>query len=1267
MAPRGRSITASPGAYSDRSNDSSPDPLAISFDENITSSHRKSSPRKPIMISSPRKQVRRLETSEVVFSSPSKSMIMSTPRGNGASPWRIKVTVQAEPEDGENAESPSVKRVTRTKTTTVPLKDPDASSPVKRPRGRPRKSETGLTPKPKRKGTPIKRPAEFSSPSKIVRGGDSSAADVDTDVPPRKRRGRPRKSVQPPTEYDETSVAEEAEAILQATFEETPLQSTEAGLDNSKKNARFSAPDDQTMDDALRTSPTRSEPSPSLGTPAHTNSRSNVRARRGTPHANKVAVIESDEGESGSDVLTPASGDEDNNDLPENQPLSGTEDGQGDVLTPSETSAQSSDSADASSDDGVPEYPQDYEDDDEETQGQHFTFDEGATRMPDDTTMLDSETFSMISVESLKSNTNRPSPTQPRDVHTNAPKAKSSLRNEYLGPATHVASGSGSSIYEKHVSTSQAPVETAPIETVRPKLARHVTPAMDSEIPSAPPALHPVQPALTKSPSPTLGRAVTAGVALQGLLDPTRLTPDASQKTPDGKRGSLDDLFRGFSSGTRKDLQAGLRLGEQLAQNQTEEDNVPGPSSPIRGQSAAGPKAGVFRTQRKYQQSRLLTPEDQDHVVTAVAPAVAASDVQYPVLDVEEATTAPLSPARSESAMSWRTDTPPRAAKSQDQQDTAMNEVQEEIPVPAEEAVQHDDFGDIWQEEASRSVISINPEEVPTEKSPEAHDIFTDANVARPPRGRAARIWRRRKVINETESQQEPTSVRSGPAAVQQSEGGKEAEKVDSAQPDEQPMQAEEPNAEGEESDAGMFFQSNVPNVTDQKRPSRFQRRRPRRQEAEKVSLSELLDQGDSFMPESPSPVKTKKTPPKAALNPFLDTPPRFPALLNSPKKSSPLRRELHSGDISTSSVQQYEESTLPLAQSSPFHTVVDGDSKISAASDQQQFRMEMEGNTASTIIRVREEANEYLDAYEPQERSLNEITEVTEPSRTHQDISHLPSSPPKMQRQFEQRLLSARKPSPLSKTAERPGNVPVPQSRQNAARSKEPEVIELSSESSSSDDEEEEVEEEEEESDATPSGHPQPRAQPAATLSAKPASSRSSQLQPHPILSRMTPLPKVEPWTRTHYKALDKLYTTHLKHPALFCPFNVPPTPLSTTNGYLLRRFLADNGNLPYVGAVFHAWGYSMVMTAELVVLCSVFMDLMSLKSEVEYEQVTGRKLEVGNCAPGRRGDWISGEDVLQRLATVVMGESVRRDERAGLEIDRSRGLQIEWPQTPR
>lgn len=1246
MAPRGRSVTASEDAHSDRSYDSSPDPLAISFDDNIASARRKPTPRKPIVPSSPSKQRSRLDASEMIFSSPSKSMTLSTPRGNGASPWRIKVTVQAEPEDdGEHAESPSVKRVTRTKTTTVPLKDPDASSPVKRPRGRPRKSDVGSTPKAKRRGTPIKRPAQFSSPTKISQDSESGAADVDTDIPPRKRRGRPRKGAHPSSE--EPDVAEEPQTSPRSIREETPLPTASSRLEGPKKSARFadvSSPDVETVDNALPSSP-ESEPSPSLGTPAQVNLRNAMRARRSTPYAKRVAIIESDEDEEGSDVLTPTSGEEEEEEaLPESHHLSTPED-EGDVLTPSETSAQSSDSSDDASnitgDDGAGQVAQDFEDDDE-TQGQQFVFDEGTTRMPDDTTMLDSETFSMISVESLQSNGARASPSNTMLSNTTAaPRAGSSLRHEYLGWSKNATTEPELPNLEERTSTIEAPADTVPTDQVRPKLSRHVTPATDSEVPSAPPVLVPVQSAPTKSPSPTLGRAVTAGVALQGLLDPDRLTPEALQNTPNAKRGSLDDLFRGFSSGTRKDLQAGLRLGEQLAQGQGEEDDAPGPSSPIRGPSTAAPKEGVFRTQRKYRQSRLLTPEDQDHVITAAEPAVAASDVQYPTLNVEETEKAPMSPARSESAMSWRANTPPRASGSQVQQDSAMDEAQE---APTAENPAYEDFGDIWQEEASRSVISINPDEVPTEKSPKVHDLFTDADVVRPARGRTTRTWRRRRMNDEAESLQGPAVTRTGPAVTHQAE--------EKNAPEEQPKQVEVVNAGGEESDdTGMFFQSNVP---EQKRPSRFERRRPRIQEAEKVSIVELLEQGESFVPESSPPVAAKKTTPPAKPNPFLDTPPRFQALMSSPKKSSPLRRELHSGDISTSSVQQFEESTLPLAQSSPFHTVVDGDSKISAASDQRQFRVEMEGDTASTIVRVREEANEYLDAYEPQEQSLNEITEVTEPSQTRIEQSLLPSSPPTMQRRFEQRLLSARKPSPLSKSMQRPDDVHIP-SRQDSARAEEPQVISSSPEPSSS-----------EESETSSRPGTQPETQPGLASSVM-STSHLAQSLPHPILSRMTPLPKVEPWTRTHYKALDKLYAMHLKHPALFCPFNVPPTPLSTTNGQLLRRFLADNGNLPYVGAVFHAWGYSMVMTAELVVLCSVFMDVMSLGSEAEYERVTGKRLQVGDCAPGRLGDWISGEDVLQRLATVVMGESVRRDERAGREIDRSRGLQIEWPQRMR
>jgi len=87
------------------------------------------------------------------------------------------------------------------------------------------------------------------------------------------------------------------------------------------------------------------------------------------------------------------------------------------------------------------------------------------------------------------------------------------------------------------------------------------------------------------------------------------------------------------------------------------------------------------------------------------------------------------------------------------------------------------------------------------------------------------------------------------------------------------------------------------------------------------------------------------------------------------------------------------------------------------------------------------------------------------------------------------------------------------------------------------------------------------------------------------------------------------------------------------------------------------------MEMTEELVVMCSVFMQLLTLENEEEYFEVTQRRLQVGDCAPGRIGERITGQEVLRRCATVVMGESVRRDEREGRSIDRSLGLEVEWP----
>ncbi|KAG9187476.1 hypothetical protein G6011_05347 [Alternaria panax] len=1256
MAPRGRSVTAGDDAYTDRSYDSSPDPLALSFDGTIPTSGRKPMPRDSMARSSPSKQKRRLEASEMMFSSPTKSMIMSTPRAGGASPWRIKVTVQAEPGSDEvNAESPSVKRVTRTKTTTVPLKDHDASSPVKRPRGRPRKSDVGATPKPKRKGTPVKRAARSRSPGANMKAGESSAADVDTDVPPKKRRGRPRKTVQLPPETSETRQG--------SVQDVTPVYPSSSKSGTSRKSAHFAhlpGPTTETMSDALMDA----EELPNLSSPIQRSMRQDLRARRGTPHANKVVMMESDEHEEeGSGVLTPTSGEEDGAPVQasEDVDVDASEDGHASLPTPSDSSVPSSDAGD--------DHGQAFEDDESEGgAAAEFALDDATTRMVDDTT-IQNESFTMISLDTLLSNGVRSPPKPEETQSTTAPTVRSSLRNEYIRPST-VMTHNAESSSSGDLALPSSRTSTAPIDSGRPKPSRFVTPVVDADLPSAPPALESVR---SKSQTPTLGRVVTAGVALQGLLDPNRLslTPEPSQQALDQKRGSLDDLFRGFSEGTRKELQAGLRLGEQLAEGQTNEESVPAPSSPTKRLPTMAPKQGVFRTQRKYRQSRLVTPEGQDHAATpeepilleptSAEPTVTVSEVRYPVLNVEQEEEndedeqeAPLSPARSEGEMSWRVDTPPAKRPGLTPKKNEIEEAQQNQPTEqTNKPAQWDDYADIWQEEASRSLVSAESGEVPAEKEESLHDIFTESIPTKPARGQLLREWRRKRANeirrgDEVEPQKEPSPAQTEPEVQDQLEDDEEEQGSDVVTPlsEDKPMQDGDESSPASETsdDTGTFFQSNMPNMYNQTRPSRFEQRRQRRQEKEKVSLEELLDQGESYVPESSPPMATKKPSLPTKTNPFIDTPPRFPALMSSPKKSSPLRRELQSADISTSSVQ-FEESTLPLVQSSPFHTIVDGESKISAASDQRQFRVEMEGNTASTIVRVREEANEYLDAYEPQERALNEITEITE------EPSRLESSPPKMQQRFQQNLLSARKPSPLSKVSQRSDESTAPSS----ARYTGPQEVDESIETSSS-----------VRSQASPEANTREQLnlldRVKSTIIRPPPPP-----SPHPIISRLTPLPKIEPWTRTHYKALDKLYTTHLKHPALFCPSNIPPTPLSNTNGYLLRQFISRNGNLPYVGATFHAWGYSMVMTEELVVMCSVFMQLLTLENEEEYFEVTGKRLQMGDCAPGNLGDLITGQEVLRRLATVVMGGSVRRDEREGREIDRSGGLEVEWPRSGR
>lgn len=1255
-----------------RGYDSSPDPLAISTNENTASARRTTAPRLPLRTNSPSKQNRTLDLSGLDLSSPAKSMIMSTPRVGSASPWRIKVTVQAEPgSDDENADSPSVKRVTRTTTTTVPLKDPDAQTPAKRPRGRPRKSNVGITAKPKRNGTPLKKARPKSRDASVGAAG-SSAADVDTDVPLKKRRGRPRKSIQPQTEDDETLVVQDMDVEEELFDEPTSVPVTKQKATGSKRSARFATRD---VSSPAINAVDASEhiQVPVANTPTRTVEKKQMGARKGTPYAKKTDVVldmTDERSDEASDVLTPSSDDEEFEGV--HLPQKTAEQ----VGIPQEALDVHYDdygvTADPTTDNDEVLSSQEFEDEEDIQDATNFAFEEGTTRMPDDTTVLDSENFSMISVDSLPSNGGFSSPPKPEELQGSASRSTGSLlRHEYLRPATNTVTEVPSPRITSQ--PTSAPYASNPnlLADARPVASpRYTTPAIDIEEPSEPPAIQPIPVVVPKTETPKLGRVVTAGVALQGLLDPSRITPDPSQRVLDAKRDRLKDLFRGFSEGTRKELRAGLRLGEQLAEGQTKDTSTP--SSPVKAQPEPAPKEGVFRTRRKYQSSRLLTPEDQeDEFIAQLEKPSDEVDVQYPSLHVANAANSLLSPASSEDEMSWRVDTPP--VKPTNTEGTSLKlssikrgkvaqSVATSLPATGSKVFHHDDYADIWQEEASRSTNSDEVEELPATKSLQLQECLADNGSTASVRGKIARTSRR-PGANEVQCSDEAESPRQVTPPPTESMGSdNEVEVQETGNEPTEESSDDDDNAGEASDDTGMFFQSNMPSVFKKTRPYE---RRQRKQD--KVSLSSLLNQGESLIPESSPPVVKKKSSSATNTNPFVATPPRFPGFPCSPSKSSPLRREIRGSDISSDSLYRIDdESSLPLIQSSPFRTIVDGQSMISTASDQRQFRFEMEGVTASSTLRIREEANEYLDAYEAQERSLNEITEVTEPSRTwYKDTTVPTSGSPRRRQNFAQSmLLSTRKPVPLFNDNAAPSGSAAPELAREHSNAQSEEMSESSGH---------------EDTEADSSSGPEADAPIMTTINvphSKPptglldrasfnlfdALSRSTPPAAHPILARYSALPRIEPWTKTHYKALDKLYATHLKHLALFSPSITPATPLSNTNTHLLRRFLAKNKQ-PYVGAMFSAWGYSMIMTEPLVVLCAVFMELLSLDNLRQYEETSGEGISMGDCAPGLTGETIKGEEVVRRLATVVMGEDVRRDEKKGIKIDRTRSLEIRWP----
>jgi hypothetical protein len=1238
-------------------------------------------------------------------------MVLNTGKQGSASPWRIKVTVEAEPEGGpdENMASPTVRHMERRTTTTVPLKDDDDSAPPKR-RGRPRKSDTGTSASAKRNGTPKKvQPRKRRSSVGLA---EAAVSDPPVDASPKKRRGRPRKSIQPEVEEaigDDTAAAgpeiESTPPIAAPVIQTTSATPQETPLPRSiLKGSSLMPPSGQGSAERRQSLLEYDEPL-KVGTPPETELRKRIRARGGTPHSKVVAQL-LDSSDEESDIDTPPATDEEasladpvdrssvDNTLAVEARLDALRKGAG---------------ADAAIEEATT-----------------YALDEGVTRMPDDTTIFESENFTMISVDSLRS-INTPNDQQSSATPA-ADNAASTIDRSYLQIQ---AANSSTARRDIQQATAPSPANSQPSSAAarraaaRPALRRQITPAMNMRSPTEPPALERV-PSPPKAESPEIGRVVKAGVALQGLVEPERVTPALLRE----RRESIDDLFRGFSDRTRKDLQAGLRLGQQLANEKDGKDN-----GQVSSQTQASPDRSrgndMFSSPSK-RRTRPLTPEEHDYRLGVPPAPTEAADVNYPSLQVSESEGHAASPVLSDDEMSGVTET--RSVRAEDSQSapmlTALNQQGEEIRgkdiyvetkttngarvvtatqgrqritgedilVVADDA-QKTDYSDIWQEEASEG-------------------------MPKPARGKLPRTWRRKSPtgFQYRDEGKEPAQQLTPPSS--QKSGGPSPTNLDKGKG--KVVEPTEPEGHSEASeDTGIFFlaskgstinrrergirktdelgvslllddeqclvpdsapapvgnaqvhiraqKSSPPQMPAVEAPT-FRIGLPKSSLPEKPDASLLLDHQESLSPEH-SPTPTTRVAVNDKPHPFKDTPPRLSAVRTFPVKSSPLRQEVRASE-SEESIHRSTvvgESSLPV--SSPFRTQVDS-TTISTASDQRQFRQEMEGVTDSSVRNIRHAADAHADAYSSQYRTLHEIEEVTEQSRSVRSTFSLPSSPPKnmswrqedtyhsekrgtstflddgetfqpeSSQSIDKSILKPRRVySPLFGTDKQSASSKQDATRATLRTTREPLIA------------------------VAPRGREEAPTAPSTGLLSRltstlwaERSSASTPLTPvHPATAKIDPLPRVEPWTKTHYKTLDTLYQQYKKQPMLFSPSR--SSPHAAANAALLASFESATEYTPFVGATYSCWGYSCTMTEELVVLCAAYMQLLTLRDVDEYERVSGKKIQMGDCGPGEEGTPIEGAEVVRRLATVIMGESLRRDERRGLRVSREGSMTVVWP----
>ncbi|KAI5210115.1 hypothetical protein E4T39_00497 [Aureobasidium subglaciale] len=437
------------------------------------------------------------------------------------------------------------------------------------------------------------------------------------------------------------------------------------------------------------------------------------------------------------------------------------------------------------------------------TDGPYFEQDEEAEAVlgasaPGDATMLESEEFSMISVDSLPSRViGQSSPSQALQ----ATEGDASVNHSYMpsSPPAFVADR-----------RTPVPEDTTPDDPQAPVASQ----SHDADI-----------------ATPLRESARKSGRALQDALNgPFR------ESVPRELPAARESIFNGFSSGTRRQLHQSLHTGQNMI-SPSAIHNIPrlapsGNTFP----NFSSPFQSPVRQQETFDSlpSRLVETTSEQRTMSSTS-LHSQAHIGYPHInqtspkDSSQQEHLETSNVNVQKPLIVQMQSPPRSSPPSEHDTVGSSEKHADGSEARMEAEAVDDDRDIWQEEASRSGID-------EEDCPEQTDLFLDNLTAKPRRSKLPGTWRCTSgaALSYSESSEPQESQNRKPSASTMGSSRKSSGVITPPSSDDGSIAAEEnPTRHIDNSakssvdeelsqsesgdDTGMFFQSNLPFVYSRK------------------------------------------------------------------------------------------------------------------------------------------------------------------------------------------------------------------------------------------------------------------------------------------------------------------------------------------------------------------------------------------------------------------------------------------------------------------